>query len=107
MGMNLEGKKARNSARCSRKVATAAGACVVLGGLTFGGLMWQFERPPFDLAKLGRLDTGMSRAQVEAILGPPKTIHKGQWTYARSFSWPIVQIRFGPSGELAHIEYDR
>jgi hypothetical protein len=104
--LNLECRKAGNPVRRRWKASRVAAAAVVLGAVVLGGLMWQFERPPVDLAKLGGLEIGMSQAQVEGILGAPRTIHGQQWTYARSLSWSFVQVQFDASGKLDRINYD-
>jgi hypothetical protein len=105
--LNLESRKSGFPVGWRWKVSKVVAAAVVLGVVVLGGLMWQFERPPVDLAKLGRIEIGMSQAQVEVILGAPRTIHGQQWTYARSLSWPLVQVQFDASGKLDRINYDR
>jgi hypothetical protein len=77
-----------------------------LGIALLTGILWQFDRPPFDLAKLQSLETGMSQAQVVEILGPPRKIYGERWSYARSLSWPVVQIHFDGAGKLIRYEYD-
>ena len=76
---------------------------VVVG---FAWLMWNFNRPPFDLARLKELQPGMSQHEVRQILGAPKSEFGGTWAYSRFMAWPIVYVRFDESGRFTESEYD-
>ena len=62
----------------------------MLAAVALGLLTWQFNRPPFDLAKLQQLQRGMSQQQVRQILGAPQssevgvmTVDDTSWAYSR------------------------
>ena len=79
---------------------------VVLLAAGIGALVWQFNRPPFDLARLQRLRQGMTQAQVRDVLGKPGTTDATSWHYSRPMAWPIVHVNFDAEGRLASYEYD-
>ena len=90
-----------------RKNFTAILAVVVLLSVVgFGLMLWQFNRPPFDLAKLPQMQRGMTQQQVRQILGEPRSYDATGWHYARPLAWPIVHVRFDASGRLQDYEYD-
>jgi hypothetical protein len=62
------------------------GALLVVLVLGVGLLMWQFNRPPFDLARLQRLQKGMAQEQVREILGEPRGTNMKSWHYSRAMS---------------------
>src|SRR4051812_32378749 len=72
----------------------------------FGGLMWNFNRPPFDLAKLRDLRPGMSQHEVERLLGKPNGTDKSSWHYSRPLAWPIVHVYFDAVGRFKESDYD-
>ena len=82
------------------------GALLVVLVLGVGLLMWQFNRPPFDLARLQRLQKGMAQEQVREILGEPRGTNMKSWHYSRAMSWPIVHVHFDANGKLESHEYD-
>jgi hypothetical protein len=55
------------------KVLKILGVLLLLAILGFGWLLWNFNRPPFDLARLQQLRPGMSQTEVRGILGVPKS----------------------------------
>jgi hypothetical protein len=86
---------------------------LVAGGLAFAAftvvvlLIWNFERPPIDLALLERLRAGMSRGEVEAVLGAPtKRFGDREWLYSRRGAWPIVRVWFDAGGGFVRSVYD-
>lgn len=83
-------------------VACLMAGCVVL----FLVLLWRFDRPPFDLARLDDLRTGMTPEQVRDVLGSPSGTHDRSWSYSGWLSWPIVYIYFDESGRFSRHEYD-
>ena len=86
---------------------TAVVATVVLvPAVLFGLLYWNFDQPPFDLARLKRLHEGMSREEVRTILGEPSGRDDTAWHYSRPFAWPVVHVRFDASGKLVSHDYD-
>jgi hypothetical protein len=78
-----------------------------LAALGFGLVIWQFNRPPFDLAKLQQLRKAMTQQQVRQILGEPQNANTTSWHYSRSMAWPIVHVHFDTNGKLESHEYDR
>jgi hypothetical protein len=92
-------------------------ACLALMAVVGMGIfVWQFERPPFALSRLERLQTGMTTNDVRRILGAPtsawlRTNEAGQacfeWAYSRRMSWPIVYVYFKADGTLERHRYDR
>lgn len=74
--------------------------------LGFSYVMWNFNQPPFRLAKLQTLQRGMSQQQVKQILGEPNSVSDGQWAYSRQLSWPIVYIYFDEQGLFKESVYD-
>lgn len=79
---------------------------VLLPVLLFGLLCWNFDQPPFALAKLQRLHEGMTQEEVREILGEPHGRDSTGWHYARPFAWPIVHVRFDINGRFISHEYD-
>lgn len=82
------------------------GGFVALGVVGFGMLVWQFDRPPFDLTKLQQLERGMTQQQVRQMLGEPRSTTGRTWSYSRPMVWPVVHVRFDASGKLERHEYD-
>src|SRR5262245_48264266 len=85
---------------------------VILGAAAVGLLIWQSDRPPFDLAKLQQLQRGMSQQQVQQVLGEPQSSEAGvtsvdgtSWAYSRWMAWPTVYVDFDASGRLERYEY--
>jgi hypothetical protein len=96
-------------------IAVIFGALVVLALSGIGFVVWQFDRPPFPLSRLHQLHSGMSRHDVQKILGSPsdawtRTNDSGEayaeWAYSRPMSWPIVYIYFTPDGRFGSHRYD-
>jgi len=91
-------------------------ACLVLIALVGMGIfVWQFERPPFLLSRLERLQTSMTTNDVRQILGAPtsawqRTNEAGQvcaeWAYSRRVSWPIVYVYFKADGTFERHRHD-
>jgi hypothetical protein len=82
------------------------GVLVLFGILAFGWLMWNFNRPPFDLARLQQLRPGMSQPEVRQILGAPKSDYGDHWAYSRFMAWPIVYVRFDENKRFTKSDYD-
>lgn len=71
-----------------------------------GWLIWNVNRPPFDLGRLQQLRPGMSQAEVREILGAPQSDYGDNWAYSRFLAWPIVYVRFDESRRFTESEYD-
>lgn len=71
-------------------------------------IIWHFNRPPFPLKRLDKLHPGMTKAEIETLLGTPRSEEYSQdtWSYTRSGSWPVVYISFDKSGRFVEAEYD-
>ncbi len=86
---------------------TAILAAVILVPVVgFALLLWQFNRPPFDLGKLQRLQIGMNQQQVREVLGTPRSDYGESWAYSRFMAWPAVKLRFDESRHLKDWDYD-
>lgn len=92
--------------RIFQTLLRAAGLLLLLGALGGTWLIWNFNRPPFDLARLQQLRPGMSQADVRRLLGPPRSDFGDHWAYSRFLAWPIVYVRFDERGRFAESEYD-
>lgn len=67
----------------------------------------QFNRPPVPLTKLELLDVGMTKDEVEALLGKPASVEKsGVWCYDSPHSWPLVTVYFDEQGRFVESVYD-
>ena len=73
---------------------------------SLGCLMWNLNRPPFDLDLLDQLQPGMTQAEIRRVLGSPSSVYSDSWAYSRYMAWPIVYIRFDDAGRFAESEYD-
>jgi hypothetical protein len=84
----------------------ALGVLLLFCTVGLGWLMWNFNRPPFDLQRLEQLRVGMSQEETRQILGPPTSGDSNSWAYSRPMAWPIVYVRFDESGGFQESEYD-
>lgn len=82
------------------------GAGVVLVVVGFAFMLFQFNRPPFDLALLDRLRVGMTQDQVRSILGKAQLEEDGSWHYHRMMAWPIVHVYFDTDDKFKSCSYD-
>ena len=82
------------------------GILVLADILGFSSLIWNVNRPPFDLVRLQQLQPGMSRIEVRRILGAPKSDFGDHWAYSRIMAWPIVYVRFDEDGCFRMSDYD-
>lgn len=70
---------------------------VVVGLLAVPGIRALSDPVPMEL--LSRLRKGMTRAEVQSILGPPaKMFDSGQWTYQRPLVFGFVNIHWQEDG---------
>ena len=92
-------------------------ACLILTAVAWLAItLWNFNKPPFPLARLEQLQPGMTTNDVSRILGPPTTasLHSNalgglspEWTYSRRGSWPIVRLFFATNSTLLRHDFDR
>ncbi len=82
------------------------GSLLILLGGFIALPFWNFNRPPFNLGLLERLNPGMSKQMVRDILGSPNSESFENWSYSRPKSWPIVYIYFDDEGRFSESEYD-
>ena len=65
---------------------------------------------PVSELQLARVQLGMSKSEVTALLGEPTTVtlYPGDqiWNYRQPFIWCIVQIRFDSAGKVTEIDHD-
>lgn len=75
----------------------AISICVVVGlGVALG--VWAFQEP-VQPSQLARLKQGMTKTEIEAILGKPTKIYpSGQWTYKRPLVFGFVNIHWYADG---------
>lgn len=95
-----------NVVRLLGRVLRIVAALLVLAVLGCAWVLWNFDRPPFDLAKLERLSPGMSKSDVREVLGRPRHVGEASWVYIRLGSWPLVQVYFDASGRFVRSEFD-
>ena len=62
------------------------------------------EDPPVPQAQLARLARGMSKQEVEMLLGPPSESREKCWIYAKPELWRIIYVYFDDNGAFAHYE---
>lgn len=63
---------------------------------------------PVDESSLKRISIGMTKAQVQALLGEPTDVVDAgrEFQYGAFLSWGIVYVRFGEDGRLTEHWYD-
>lgn len=91
---------------CGVVIGITAITVIVLVGFSF----WVMNAPAVPLSKLARLHPGMSKADVQHLLGKPNsqvTHDDGSelWTYTR-MTWAILYIQFNEQGELTSFDHD-
>ena len=93
--------------RIFSRLLVIAATLAVFAAAGHGFLAWNFNRPPFDLARLDGLSPGISQAQVRDLLGNPRAVSENSWVYARWLAWPMVHVYFDESGAYArhHDDY--
>jgi hypothetical protein len=107
----LSRNKPVEEVRFMRRVASVVLAATAVGLLFGGYLLRSFNRPPFPLERLERLEPGMTAVQVREVLGEPDSV-EGEadgaetWAYARTLSWPIVNVYFDSQGLFEEHVYD-
>jgi len=69
-------------------------------------LLWNFNRPPFDLRHLQQLRIGMTQDEVRHTLGVPSSRYSNSWNYSRVLAWPMVNVDFDDSARLKDWNYD-
>jgi hypothetical protein len=83
---------------------TAILAAIAIACLAF--VVWQFNQPPFDLARLDHLRPGMTQHHVRQLLGSPSSVYEDSWAYSAFMAWPIVYVYFDDSGAYVSHRYD-
>jgi hypothetical protein len=91
----------------SRRLFHAAGIVLAIAVAYGAFLIWRFDQPPFDLAKLEQLTPGMTQDQVRGILGAPSRQRADSWSYSAFLAWPLVEISFDASGHYVRYRHDR
>lgn len=90
----------------SYRLLCGAGVLLIVCCGFFGWVVWNFNEPPFDLSLLERLEPGMSKVEVQQILGSPRDDDGGSWAYSRAWQWPIVYVNFDDDGRFTNSAYD-
>ena len=90
----------------ARRLVRAAAILVAAGALGLAVLVWNFDRPPFDMAKLDQMRVGQLETDVEALLGAPGSRYEKTWAYSRFLSWPIVYVEFDDNRRVRSWRYD-
>ena len=88
---------------------------IVVAVSMMGLIMWQFNRPPFELSRLTMLQPDMRTNEVEQVLGSPTRVIIGtntgtqmttKWVYQRLGGGQIVYLHFHRDGTFDRHEYD-
>jgi hypothetical protein len=77
-------------------------------GVLLGFLLLSFavsESHPVSMAKLQRVQLGMSKPDVLENLGQPSIAEEQLWTYT-SWAFCVVRIRFGADDRVEDIDHD-
>ena len=86
-----------------KRALTTAALCTIITicsvavlGTALG--VWAF-RDPVPTDRLARLQKGLTKAEVEDILGKPSKVHSsGHWTYTRPLVFGFVNIHWQSDG---------
>jgi outer membrane protein assembly factor BamE (lipoprotein component of BamABCDE complex) len=81
---------------------TVGGVLLVILALSFAVT----EGHPVATANLQRVQVGMTKADVQQILGHPNITEDQLWTYMTSWTWCVVRIRFDVEGRVEEIDHD-
>lgn len=73
------------------------GILVVVVALTAAVCMRAFS-DPVPMKHLQKLRRGMTKDEVQRILGSPSKVYDGQWTYQRPFVFGFVNIHWQANG---------
>lgn len=95
------------------KVLLAVLSFMVLGAIAFLGFAaWSCNSPAVPLDDLNRIQVGMTKAQVQEILGEPKEeiaspdTPGSQWWYKNRFKWYALRIDFTEDGAVIRYIHD-
>ena len=80
--------------------------CILIPITMFAFALWNFNQPPraYDLAD--SLQKGMSKQEVQKILGSPNSDYEHTYAYHRPFGWGIYYVIFDEDGKLNEHYYD-
>lgn len=63
---------------------------------------------PVPIARLQKLQKGMTQDEVRSVLGPPSAVYEGQWTYQRQLVFGFVNIHWAADGTFdGEVNYER
>ena len=83
-------------------------ACICITILT--GLVafacWNFDQPPRAYHLVDSLQVGMSKQEVQQILGSPDGDFGHSFAYQSSWGWGIFYVYFDKNGKLKEYNYD-
>jgi hypothetical protein len=83
---------------------------IAVGLVSFAA--WSCNSPAVDLGALNRLQAGMTKGQVQEILGEPdeevstSSTPGSQWWYKHPFKWYALRIDFTEDGTLLRYIHD-
>ena len=83
---------------------------IAIAIISFGA--WSFNSPAVDLGALNRIQVGMTKLQVQEILGEPDEetpAHNypgSNWWYRKRFKWYALRIDFDENDKLLRYIHD-
>jgi len=73
----------------------------------FAFVCWNFNQPPRAYYLADSLQEGMSKQEVQQILGTPHSDFGNSFAYGRFMAWGIFYVYFDEDGKLTEHYYDR
>jgi len=80
------------------------GTSVLIGIVAFA--VWNVDQPPKAYHLADSLQEGMSKQEVQQILGAPNKDYEHQFAYTRFMAWGIFYVNFDEDGKLKNYDYD-
>ena len=75
--------------------------------ILFAFTCWNFNQPPKAYHLANSLQAGMSKQEVQQILGTPHSDFGHSFAYGRFMAWGIFYVYFDENGKLTEHYYDR
>ena len=80
--------------------------CISMLMAMFALAVWNFNQPPRAYYLADSLQKGMSKQEVQKILGSPNNNHGDTYAYNRPFAWGIYYVIFDGEEKLIEHYYD-
>ena len=91
----------------TKTILTTLAVIALLAVAFFSFAAWSCNSPAVPLDDLNRIQAGMTKDQVEEILGKPdEETSSGQWWYKSPLKWYALRIDFTPTGEVIRYIHD-